>query len=60
MGDLGVDENLMSDQFWHTLREAPVVFFGEGGKFGVQGDSGSLRASGCLMSGRERFQAARL
>ena len=59
LGDLGVDENLMSDQFWHTLREAPF-FWGEGAKFGVQGDSGSLRASGCLMSGRERFQAARL
>ena len=22
LGDLGVDENLMSDEFWHTLREA--------------------------------------
>ena len=22
VGDLGVDENLMSDEFWHTLREA--------------------------------------
>ena len=27
LGDLGVDENLMSDQFWHTLREAPLSFF---------------------------------
>ncbi|CAE7284014.1 CYB2, partial [Symbiodinium microadriaticum] len=25
LGDLGVDENLMSDQFWHTLREARIV-----------------------------------
>ena len=22
LGDLGVDESLMSDEFWHTLREA--------------------------------------
>lgn len=21
LGDLGVDENLMSEEFWHTLRE---------------------------------------
>ena len=26
MGELGVDENLMSDEFWHTLREAGIVF----------------------------------
>lgn len=25
VGDLGVDENLMSDEFWHTLREARIV-----------------------------------
>ncbi|CAE7235104.1 Cyt-b5 [Symbiodinium sp. CCMP2592] len=25
LGDLGVDENLMSDDFWHTLREARIV-----------------------------------
>ena len=56
LGDLGVDENLMSDQFWHTLREAPFVFFGEGGKFGVQGDSGSFRASGCVIWGGKGFK----
>ena len=22
LGELGVDENLMSEEFWHTLREA--------------------------------------
>jgi len=26
VGELGVDENLMSDEFWHTLREAGIVF----------------------------------
>eukprot|EP00930_Biecheleria_cincta_P017978 TRINITY_DN14145_c0_g1_i1.p1 TRINITY_DN14145_c0_g1~~TRINITY_DN14145_c0_g1_i1.p1 ORF type:complete len:714 (+),score=146.09 TRINITY_DN14145_c0_g1_i1:670-2811(+) len=25
LGDLGVDENLMSDSFWHTLREARIA-----------------------------------
>lgn len=26
VGELGVDENLMSDEFWHTLREAGKFF----------------------------------
>ena len=38
LGDLGVDENLMSDQFWHTLREACAEQ--GGGEFGVQGALG--------------------
>ena len=25
LGDLGVDESLMSDEFWHTLREAGLA-----------------------------------
>lgn len=26
LGDLGVDESLMSEEFWHTLREATKHF----------------------------------
>ena len=33
LGDLGVDENLMSDQFWHTLREACAEQGGESSEF---------------------------
>ncbi|CAE7240628.1 Cyt-b5, partial [Symbiodinium pilosum] len=29
LGDLGVDESLMSDEFWHTLREARIAEINE-------------------------------
>eukprot|EP00931_Biecheleriopsis_adriatica_P001294 TRINITY_DN1015_c0_g2_i1.p1 TRINITY_DN1015_c0_g2~~TRINITY_DN1015_c0_g2_i1.p1 ORF type:complete len:735 (-),score=150.99 TRINITY_DN1015_c0_g2_i1:306-2408(-) len=56
LGDLGVDENLMTESFWHTLREARIEEVREeldkllDGGLGLPGRAGSI--SSLLQEGR--------